>query len=99
MMGTCDVAGDSQVPLDSGVAGLRLYEEPVVQHPRVTVRHYVFIGGCVTVRYSFTKQTAPSIFDEAQGLLGVSLRSERVNDIQAETGLTLCGAEAPPCPG
>lgn len=99
MTGTCNVSGDTQVALGAGDAGLRLYEEPTVQHPEVTVRHYVFTGGCVTVRYSFTRQTAPSIFDEAERLLGYNPRSMYVSSLRRDTGLTLCGAEAPPCPG
>jgi hypothetical protein len=99
MTRACNVAGDTPLPVSEGVPGLRLYEEPVVQHPGVTVRHYVFSGGCTTVRYSFTRETAPSIFDEAGDLLGYNLRSDHVRAIRREAGLTLCGAEAPPCPG
>ena len=99
MTRACSVAGDTPLPVSEGVPGLRLYEEPVVQHPGVTVRHYVFSGGCATVRYSFTRGTAPSIFDEAGDFLGYHLRSDHVRAIRRETGLTLCGAEAPPCPG
>jgi hypothetical protein len=47
----------------------------------------------------FVEQSAPEIFAEAEGLLGFHLRSEHVNDIRRETGLTLCGAGATPCPG
>jgi hypothetical protein len=93
----CDVAGDT--PLLAEDARLRLYEEPILQHPEVTVRHYAFSGGCVTVRYSFTHATAPLIFKEAGDLLGYNLRSDHVRAIRREAGLTLCGAEAPPCPG
>jgi hypothetical protein len=95
----CSVAGDSPLRVDVDDAGLRVYEEATVQRPGVTVRHYVFTGGCATVRYSFTRQTAPSIFDQAQDLIGYNLRSDHVRAIRKEAGLTLCGAEAPPCPG
>jgi hypothetical protein len=99
MTRACSVAGDTKLPLDVDDAGLRLYEEPLIQHPGITVRHHVFTGGCATVRYSFTRQTAPSIFDEAEDLLGYNLRSDHVRAIRREAGVTLCGAEAPPCPG
>ena len=95
----CNVTGDTPLPVDADDAGLRVYEERIVQDPEVTVRHHVFSGGCVTVRYSFTRETAPSIFDEAGDLLGYHLRSDHVRAIRREAGLTLCGAEAPPCPG
>jgi hypothetical protein len=99
MTQACSVAGDTPLPVDGDDAGLRLYEEPIVQQPGVTVRHFLFTGGCATVRYSFTRPTAPSIFDDAEDLVGYSLRSDHVRAIQREAGLTLCGAEAPPCPG
>jgi hypothetical protein len=93
------ISQPSALLVDADDAGLRLYEEATVQHPGVTVRHYVFTGGCATVRYSFTRQTAPLIFDQAQDLIGYNLRSDHVRAIRREAGLTLCGAEAPPCPG
>ena len=99
MTGACNVAGDTPLPSDTDDTGLRLYEEPTAQHPEVTVRHYVFTGGCMTVRFSFIRQMAPSIFAQAEDLLGFHPRSMHVNDIRRETGLTLCGAGAPPCPG
>jgi hypothetical protein len=99
MTRACNVAGDARLPLDDAEAELRLYEEPTAMHPSTTVRHYVFPGGCVTVRYSFTQQDAPSIFAEAAHLLGADTRSWYARDIRDETGLTLCGAGTPPCPG
>lgn len=99
MTRACNVAGDTPLPSDTDVEGVRLYEEPTGPLPGVTVRHLVFRGGCVTVRYHFVEQSAPEIFAEAEGLLGFHLRSEHVVDTRRETGLTLCGAVAPPCPG
>lgn len=95
----CDVGGETPSPVVGGDAPLILYEEPAVEHPNATVRHYVFDGGCATVRYAFTRATDPAIFDEAEVLLDYELRSEFVRGIRKESGLTLCGAGAPPCPG
>ena len=99
MTGACNVAGDMPLHLDADDMALRLYQEPAVRHPHITIRHYVFSGGCATVRYSFTRQMAPAIFAEAEVLLGFNLRSDHVNSVRREAGITLCGAEAPPCPG
>jgi hypothetical protein len=110
MTATCDVTGDMATPMRelpmtpserrrAGDAGLVLYEEPAAEHPSITVLHYVAPGGCATVRYSFTRQTAATEFAEAQGLLGYNLRSDYVAGIQRESGLTLCGAGAPARPG
>jgi hypothetical protein len=98
MTGACNVAGDTPLS-DADQGGLRVYEEPTGQHPRVTVHHYVFTGGCVTVQSSFTRQTAPSLYAEAADFLGFSARPAHVKDVRDETGLSLCGVGAPPCPG
>lgn len=99
MTASCDVSGDTVTRVVTGDARLLMYEEPATEHPNITVRHYVSAGACATVRYSFTRQTAPTEFGEAQRLLGYQLRSDYVEGIRRETGLTLCGADAPPCPG
>jgi hypothetical protein len=93
----CKIAGDTPVLLSEEYADLSLYEEPAFRHPAATVRHYVFTGGCVTARYSFTRQAA--IFHETEDLLGFKRRSSLVNRTRRRAGVTLCGAEAPPCPG
>jgi hypothetical protein len=99
MTAACNVTGDTVTRVPTGDARLLLYEEPDAEHPNITVRHYVAEGVCATVRYSFVRRTAPTEFGEAQRLLGYQLRSDYVEAIRRETGLTLCGADAPPCPG
>jgi hypothetical protein len=99
MAEACTVVGDIPLPSEDDDASLRLYEEPTARHPGVTVRHYWFPGGCVTVRFSFTREAAPVTWAEAADLLGFSSRSAHVKDVREETGLSLCGAGAPPCPG
>jgi hypothetical protein len=101
---TCEVSGTTQLPPSTGAAslqryGLRRYEEPTAPHPHATVRYYVFTGGCVTYRLAFTRQAAPALFDQADQLLGFTPRSVFVNGVREDERLTLCGAEAPPCPG
>lgn len=96
---TCNVSGDVAEPVATGDAHLVLYEGPAAANPGITVRHYVATGGCATVRYSFTEGLAPTVFADAQVLLGYDLRSDYVRGIRKESGLTLCGAGAPPCPG
>jgi hypothetical protein len=94
----CDVAGATELPPASGGAPVRRYEAPA-QRPAGTVRYYLFAGGCVRYRLSFTRQTAPALFDQADQFLGFTPRSVYVNGVRQGEGLTLCGAEAPPCPG
>ena len=95
----CDLAGSVEVALGGGPAGLRLYEGSAADRPDSTVRHYVFPGGCVTSTMSFTRTSAPSIFEEADRLIGFTPRSVYTEGIRNDEGLTLCGADAPPCPG
>jgi hypothetical protein len=59
----------------------------------------VFPGGCVTERLAFTRQSAPALFDQADQFLGFTPRMVYVQGVRDDEGLTLCGAEAPPCPG
>jgi len=99
MSADCDLAGSVEVPPGNGPIGLRLYEGSGMNHPDETVLYYVFPGGCVTSRLSFTRSSAPSIFDEADRLLGFTPRSVYTEGVQNDEGLTLCGADAPPCPG
>jgi len=96
---TCDVSRATEVLLKTPPGDLRGYEETTARQPPTTVRYYVFTGGCVRYRFSFTRQTAPALFDEADQFLGFDPRSVFVNAVRDGTGLPLCGAEAPPCPG
>jgi hypothetical protein len=100
----CDVSGAAQLPASSGEARLRRYhlrryEQPDAAPAHGTARYYLFTGGCVTYRLSFTRQAAPALFDQADQFLGLTPRSLYVGGVRDDTGLTLCGAEAPPCPG
>jgi hypothetical protein len=96
---TCDVAGAAGLPLRSPPAGLRGYQKPAAGQPHAVVRYYAFAGGCVTEQFSFTRQTAPALFGQADRFLGFTPRSVYVQDVRDTEGLTLCGAGAPPCPG
>jgi hypothetical protein len=95
----CDVAGTIELPLRSPPAGLRGYEEPTARQPPASVRYFVFPGGCVTEWLSFTRQSAPALFDQADQFLGFTPRTVYVDGVRDDEGLTLCGAQAPPCPG
>jgi hypothetical protein len=95
----CDVAGATEFPLRPPSAGLRGYEQPTTLQPPASVRYFVFTGGCVTERLSFTRHSAPALFDQADQFLGFTPRTVYVQGVHDDEGLTLCGAEAPPCPG
>jgi hypothetical protein len=96
---TCDLAGATPLPPARGGAPVRRYQAPAARQPLATVRCYLFTGGCVAYRFTFTRQTAPMLFDQADHFLGFTPRSVYVNGIRGMEGLTLCGAQAPPCPG
>ena len=95
----CDLARATEFPLRSPPAGLRGYEEPTSRQPPASVRYFVFTGGCVTERLSFTRHSAPALYDQADQFLGFTPRMVYVDGVRGDEGLTLCGAEAPPCPG
>jgi len=95
----CDVSRATEVPLTAPPGDLRGYDEPTTGPPPTLTRYFVFTGGCVTYRLAFTQQTAPALFDEADQFLGFDSRTAFVSAVRHETGLPLCGADAPPCPG
>jgi hypothetical protein len=97
---SCDVAGATQLPpTRRGWPPVQRYEALAAQQPPATVRYYLFTGGCVTYRLAFTRQTAPTLYDQADQFLGFTTRSRYVNSVRKKQGLTLCGAGAPPCRG
>jgi hypothetical protein len=95
----CDVAGATEFALRSPPAGLQGYEEPTARQPPALIRYFVFTGGCVTERLAFTRHSAPALFDQADQFLGFTPRTVYVDGVRDDEGLTLCGAQAPLCPG
>jgi hypothetical protein len=53
----------------------------------------------VTNRFRFSSGASATLALEAQQALSFVSRSVLVEQAKEETGLSLCGAEAPPCPG
>ncbi len=101
---TCDVAGATRLAASTGETSLRRYgfqryEEPSAGQPEATVRYFLFAGGCVRYRFSFSRQTAPTLVEQADQFLSFTPRSVYVHGVRNDADLTLCGAEAPPCPG
>jgi len=96
---SCDTSAAVPVSVPSAPAGLRRYDEPPDRHPLPSVSYYLFAGGCVTYRLTIARHTTPALYDEADHILGFTPRSVYVDGVRDDTGLTLCGAEAPPCPG
>lgn len=98
---SCDVSNAIEVTTGAGVAaGVRVYEEPISLPPTFQANRYLlFSGGCVTNRFRFTTGASATLALEAQQALSFVSRSVLVEQTKEETGLALCGAEAPPCPG
>jgi len=96
----CSVAGMSNVTASSRELGVLVYLEPITFRPYTADRVFVFHGGCVTYRYRFgDAEHAPILASEADEALTFVRRSVLVDLAQSDLGLTLCGAEAPPCVG
>jgi hypothetical protein len=96
---TCDVSRATKISLTAPPGDMQGYQEQTDQQRSTTTRYFVFTGGCVRYRLSFTRQTAPTLFDEADQFLAFDPRSAFVRNVRDQIGLPLCGAEAPPCPG
>jgi hypothetical protein len=96
---TCDVSRASPVRLPHAPQGVLRYDEPTSLHPQSSISYFRFEGGCVTYRFSFTRNSAPLIYEQADRFLGFTPRAKYVQSLRDEEGRTLCGAGAPPCPG
>jgi hypothetical protein len=96
---TCDASRGAAAPLKSAPTGLRRFDEPKTVHPHSWISYFVFRGGCVTYRLSFSREDAPMVFAEADRILGFTPRVLYVRGNLRDVGLTLCGADAPRCPG
>jgi len=96
---SCDVSRARRTRLQAAPPGLRRYDEPATRQSHSSTAFFLFRGGCVTYRLSFTQQAAPALFHEADRFLGFTPRSIYVRGVRHDSGLTLCGADAPPCPG
>ncbi len=90
--------GAIEVPSDE--VGTRRFENPRQLPPQVrSTRTYVSPGSCVTYDYDFSDVASASLVGELDAALAFQPRSEIVAAVDDETGLRLCGAGAPPCPG
>jgi hypothetical protein len=94
----CVTAGATEVPSDE--VGFRRFERIDRLRPSFRgTRTYRYRGGCVTYDFALdTRRSAPILFD-ADTALAFQPRAALVREVEDRNGLTLCGAEAPPCPG
>jgi len=99
LSGSCDISGATPTELVDGPVGVQRYDRAVAPGARQTVSYFRFRGGCVTYRLAFTPESAPSIYRQADRFLGFTPRGVYVKGVRKDEDLTLCGAEAPPCPG
>jgi hypothetical protein len=99
MSASCDTGSAVQVPPAADEVGMRVFEEPENLDPYTGSRFLVFDGGCITHEYTFAKGTEPTLVIEADLAVSTVARSDIVAQVQDSLGLTLCGAEAPPCVG
>ncbi len=93
----CDTSGAQQTPSDQ--PGTRRFERPLSLRPQFTdLRFYLFPGGCVTYRFSFTRGASPLLAIPLDSAVTLMPRATLVQYIKHTEGLALCGRGAP-CPG
>jgi hypothetical protein len=79
--------------------GLRRFEQPRRLPPATrTTRTYLSDGGCVTFDFEFDADNA-SLVGALDTALSFQPRGALVAAVDERTGLSLCGAGAPPCVG
>ena len=97
---TCDVSSAVAVPPQAGEAPARTYEEPISLPPGFASQRFLeFPGGCVTERFRFQGGAPATLALEVEQALSFVDRREIVDRVRSSLGLTLCGADAPPCAG
>ena len=65
---------------------------------RVT-RTYLSEGGCATYDFAFDDVATASLVGQLDDTLRLAPRHELVAEVEDQSGLSLCGADAPPCVG
>jgi membrane-associated phospholipid phosphatase len=94
----CEIG--TAVEVQSEEAGARRYEAPTQLPPDVrATRTYLFDDGCVTIDFALDDTADASLIVELDSALSFQPRSELVDLVERRTGLSLCGAGAPPCVG
>lgn len=96
---TCDPGSAPEVVPAADEAGARVYEAPDSLDPFRATRYVVFDGGCVTYRYSFASNVPATLSLQADDAFSFLPRSDVVRAVRDAFGRTLCGADAPACPG
>jgi hypothetical protein len=92
----CDTSGARQIPSDQ--PGTRRFERPLSPRPQFTgLRFYLFPGGCVTYRFTFTPGASPLLAIPAGSAAAFTPRATLVEYIKNTEDLALCGRGAP-CP-
>jgi membrane-associated phospholipid phosphatase len=94
----CEIGTAVQVPSEE--LGARRFESATQLPPDVrATRTYLFEGGCVTFDFDLDDTASASLLVELDSALAFQPRRELVDHIERTTGLSLCGAAAPPCVG
>ena len=94
----CVVTGATEVPSDQ--LGMRRFERPERLPPGLrSTRFYLFDGGCVVYRFVFHGEANASLMFDAESALAFQPRAGLIEEVREQSGLRLCGADAPPCSG
>ena len=94
----CDLTGADDVPTDE--PGIPRFDRPEQLPPALrATRSYLFDGGCVTYRFEFDEDANASAMVALDDALTFQPRAELVAEVERQSGLSLCGADAPPCAG
>lgn len=97
---TCDTTGAVEERPAPDEAGTRVFVRPDSLEPSFTgERFLMFEGGCIWYTFRFSPGASSTLAIEAVEALSTLPRETIVAEVNDQTGLTLCGAGAPPCDG
>lgn len=97
---SCDVTDAIEERPAPDEGGTRVFVRPDSLNPSFTgVRFLRFDGGCIDYTFRFASGASSTLAIEAVEALSLLPRATIVEEVQDLSGLTLCGAGAPPCAG
>lgn len=96
---TCSTTGAQPVEPGPDEAGSRVFVVERGPGEPPAARFIEFTGGCIAYQYHLPPGSVPTLADQVNGALGFVERAEVAQILNQESGLTLCGAGEPPCPG
>ena len=100
LVSSCDVSSAVKVEAATTELPAVAFEQPTRLPPGFrSTRFLTFPGGCVQELFIFQGNAPATLALEVEGAVSLIDRTLIVDQVRADLGLNLCGADSPPCTG